>query len=276
MANSPLLFNNTILLPIGGRGQAIGAFNPETGALLWKAGDVDYSPASPILIDVDGQQQLVVFGGDRIVGLDPANGTRAVEPSAPAPTGASTSARRCGRRPITCCCSRPPTAPAAARSSCARPRGKTTVTERWAVNRVRVHIGSIIRVGDTAYMSSGDFGPAFLTAVNVKTGAIAWQDRAFARAQLLYADGKLIVLDEDGTLATRHRVAAGPQGAGARADSREPRVDAADAGRQDPLRARSQDHCGLRPQLNLRRNRSRYFESIRGLRSPRHGVRWPG
>ena len=29
---------------------------------------------------------------------------------------------------------------------------------------------------------------------------MAWQDRAFARAQLLYADGKLIILDEDGTL----------------------------------------------------------------------------
>jgi outer membrane protein assembly factor BamB len=50
-------------------------------------------------------------------------------------------------------------------------------------------------------MSSGDFGPAFLTALNIKTGAIAWQDRGFARAQLLYADGKLIILDEDGTLA---------------------------------------------------------------------------
>ena len=36
---------------------------------------------------------------------------------------------------------------------------------------------------------------------DMKTGTIAWQDRSFARAQLLYADGKLIVLDEDGTLA---------------------------------------------------------------------------
>ena len=27
-----------------------------------------------------------------------------------------------------------------------------------------------------------------------------WQDRAFSRAQLLYADGKLVILDEDGTL----------------------------------------------------------------------------
>ncbi len=57
MANSPLLFNNTILLPIGERGQALGAFNPDTGALLWKAGHATYSPASPMLIDVDGQKQ---------------------------------------------------------------------------------------------------------------------------------------------------------------------------------------------------------------------------
>ena len=53
---------------------AVGAFNPETGALLWKGGDVQYSPASPVLITVDGQQQLIIFGGDRIAGLDPAGG----------------------------------------------------------------------------------------------------------------------------------------------------------------------------------------------------------
>ena len=101
-------------------------------------------------------------------------------------------------------------------------------------------------------MSSGDFGPAFLSAVNVKTGAIAWQDRAFARAQLLYADGKLIVLDEDGTLGL---ATVSPQGLKvlARAPSpREPRVDAADAGRQDAVRARSQDDRGLRSRLTLR------------------------
>lgn len=48
--------------------------------------------------------------------------------------------------------------------------------------------------------SSGDFGPAFLTAVDVNTGKVIWQDRTFARAQLVYADGKLVILDEDGTL----------------------------------------------------------------------------
>jgi len=40
----------------------------------------------------------------------------------------------------------------------------------------------------------------WITAVELKTGKILWQDRSFARSQLLYADGKLIILDEDGTL----------------------------------------------------------------------------
>jgi hypothetical protein len=78
--------------------------------------------------------------------------------------------------------------------------GKTTVTEKWAQQRIRVHISTIIRIGDTAYTSSGDFGPGLLSAINVKTGAVNWQDRAFARAQFLFADNKLVVLDEDGNL----------------------------------------------------------------------------
>jgi outer membrane protein assembly factor BamB len=199
MANSPLLFNNAVLLPIGDRGQALGAFNPDTGALLWKAGHANYSPASPIVIDVDGQKQAVLFGGDRIVGLDPSSGAElwnhehrtdwGLNISTPVWNPADhlllfSSAYGTGSRAL----------------ELRQAAGKTTVREIWAISRVRVHIGSIIRVADTAYMSSGDFGPAFLTAVNATTGAIAWQDRAFARAQLLYADGKLIVLDEDGTL----------------------------------------------------------------------------
>ncbi|HYE85759.1 MAG TPA: PQQ-binding-like beta-propeller repeat protein [Vicinamibacterales bacterium] len=200
MANSPLLFNNTIFLPIGDRGQALGAFNPDTGALLWKSGHVTYSPASPTVIDVDGQKQIVLFGGDRIAGIDPANGTElwnhphrtdwGLNISTPVWDPAAhlllfSSAYGTGSRAL----------------ELRQHSGKTAVRELWAVSRVRVHIGTIIRVGDTAYLSSGDFGPAFLTAVNTKTGAIAWQDRAFARAQLLYADNKLIILDEDGTLA---------------------------------------------------------------------------
>jgi hypothetical protein len=40
-----------------------------------------------------------------------------------------------------------------------------------------------------------------MSAVELKTGKIAWRRRGFVKAQLLWADGKIILADEDGTLA---------------------------------------------------------------------------
>jgi len=196
---SPLLYNGTIIVTLGGPAQAVAAFNQQTGALVWKSGSSEQAPASPMLIDVDGQQQLIVFGGDRVVGTDPSNGRTlwshphktswGLNISTPVWSPADhllfvSSAYDTGSRAI----------------ELHQAAGKTTATEKWFNNRMRVHIGTVIRLGDYAYGSSGDFGPAFITAVDMKTGKVAWQDRSFSRAQLLYADGKLIVLDEDGNL----------------------------------------------------------------------------
>jgi len=177
----------------------MAAFNQQTGALVWKAGDFEPSPASPLLIDVDGQQQLVLFAGDRVAGFDPASGRTlwshphrtdyGLNISTPVWSPADhllfvSSAYGTGSRVI----------------ELTQSAGRTRATEKWFSNRMRVHIGTVIRIGNYVYGSSGDFGPAFLTAVDVTTGKVAWQDRSFSRAQLLYADGKLIILDEDGTL----------------------------------------------------------------------------
>jgi outer membrane protein assembly factor BamB len=196
---SPLAYDGTVIVTLGGPDQAVAAFNQQTGALVWKGGSGEVSPASPILIDVDGQPQLVVFAGDRVIGMNPSNGqTLWTHPhktdyglniSTPVWSPADhllfvSSAYSAGSRAI----------------ELHQSGGKTLATEKWFSNRMRVHIGTVIRLGDYAYGSSGDFGPAFITAVDMRTGRIAWQDRSFSRAQLLHADGKLIVLDEDGHL----------------------------------------------------------------------------
>jgi len=196
---SPILHNGLVIVTMGGPDQAVAAFDAQTGKLAWKGGYFVWAPASPILIDVDGQTQLVVFGGDIISGMDPATGRTlwshphktdwGLNISTPVWSAAdhllfASSAYGTGSRAL----------------ELRQKGGKTAVTEKWASNRMRVHIGTVIRVGDYVYGSSGDFGPAFISAVDMKTGSIAWQDRSFARAQLLYADGKLVVLDEDGTL----------------------------------------------------------------------------
>ena len=79
--------------------------------------------------------------------------------------------------------------------------GRTTAEEVWATNRRRVHFSNAIRIGELVIGSSGDFGPAFLVAMDVATGEEVWRERRFARAHMVYADGKLVIIDEDGDLA---------------------------------------------------------------------------
>jgi hypothetical protein len=66
---------------------------------------------------------------------------------------------------------------------------------------VRIHFGNAVRLGNRIYASSGDFGAAPFAAVDVNTGDTVWRDRSVSRSTLIGADGKLIVLDEDGNLA---------------------------------------------------------------------------
>ena len=198
---SPIAYGETVILTLGGkdRGQGLVAFDRRSGRVAWKGGDFEPGPSSPLLINVDGQDQLVVFHSDGIAGVDPRSG--AVQWNHPHDTSYGlnistpvwgdgnlllvSSAYSGGTRML----------------HLAATGGQTRVSEVWFTNKMRVHMGTIIRVGDRVYASSGDFGPVFVTALDIKSGEIAWQQRGFARANLLYADGKLILLDEDGTLA---------------------------------------------------------------------------
>ena len=78
--------------------------------------------------------------------------------------------------------------------------GRTTVEEAWATNRMRMHFSNALRLDGLVIGSSGDFGPAFLTAMDVESGDEVWRERGVARAHLVFADGKLLIVDEDGDL----------------------------------------------------------------------------
>jgi len=196
---SPLGYNNTVILTLGGPGQALIAFNQKNGSIAWKNQSLDMSPSSPLIINVDGQDQLVAFMGKEIVGLDPNNGELLWSHGHVTDWGLNISTPVWGNDNLLFLSSAYNGGSRVLKLI--RKGGKTTVEELWFQRRLRVHHGTAIRIGDYVYASSGDFGPAFLSAVNVKTGEIAFQDRSFPKSNFLYADGKLIILDEDGNLA---------------------------------------------------------------------------
>jgi outer membrane protein assembly factor BamB len=198
-SGSPLAWKDTVIMKVGGAGHAVMAFNQRDGKVVWQKQDFRNSPSSPLIIKVDGQDQLVAVMSDEAIGLNPDSGdllwthphstSWGLNISLPLWTGDNTlfvsSAYNGGCMAL----------------QLHVVNGKTVVKELWTTNRMRVHIGNLLRIGDTLYGSSGDFGPAPLTALDAKTGKLLWQDRTFPKAALLYADGKLIVVDEDGNLA---------------------------------------------------------------------------
>jgi outer membrane protein assembly factor BamB len=202
-ATSPILYGDTVIALVGGPDHGVVAFRQSDGGVVWKTPDFpdDIAPASPLLITLDSEEQLVVTSGDGVHGFNPKSGALIWSHQFPTRSGVNitsplwspqdrvlvlSAAYDGGTRAV----------------QLTRAEGRTTARELWFNGRMRVHFGNIVRVGDHYFGSSGDFGPSFLTAVHAATGQLAWQDRTFSKASFLeLADGRAILLDEDGTLA---------------------------------------------------------------------------
>ena len=62
---------------------------------------------------------------------------------------------------------------------------QTTATELWSSNRLRLHHGNAMRIGDAIYFSSGGKGSqAILSAVDARSGKILWQERSIEKGDV--------------------------------------------------------------------------------------------
>ncbi len=198
-AVSPLAYNNTVIATAGGDGQSVMAFNQSDGSLVWKNGDFLIAPSSPILIELEGETQLVVVGGQTVNGLNPNTGE--ILWSHPHDTNGDMNNTTAvwGEDNVLFVSAAYNSGSRGMRLS--KSGDGTEVDELWFSRDMQIMFGSTIRLGDFIYGSSGGFGPAFITALDLRTGTAAWKERGFSRSQLLYADDKAIILDEDGNLA---------------------------------------------------------------------------
>ena len=196
---SPVAYEELIICSVGGPGQSVMAFRQDDGEVVWRSGDFLVSEAPPRLVDLDGQRQVLVLGGGTLNGLDPETGrilwTHPHDPGNDfnfmvplwgddhivfVSSGYKTGSRALQLR---------------------RDGEATRVEELWYDPQLQFMFLNPVRVGTTVYGSDGTFGPAFMTGLDVRTGETLWQERGFARSSLLHADGKTIIMDEDGDLA---------------------------------------------------------------------------
>jgi outer membrane protein assembly factor BamB len=192
-----LPYKDSLIVLAGGTGKAVLKLRQADGRPVWQRHSLKSAHSSPLLIDVDGQPQVAILLADEIVGIDPESGDLLWRHPHRTDNGLAIST--------------PVWAPGnllflstaygggARGLKLTRAGGKTTVQELWYNPRVQVHFGAAIRQDGFVYVSSGQ-GVGILTAVELQTGRVAWQARDFVKAQLLAADGKLVILDEDGAL----------------------------------------------------------------------------
>ena len=196
-SSHPLPYKDSLILLAGGSKHGVLRVRQNDGGVVWSNHRLESAHSSPLLINVDGQQQVALLLAKEIVGIDPETGELLWRHPHPTEYGLAvstpvwadgnllfvSSAYNGGARAL----------------KLGRVGNKTEVRELWYNPRIQSHIGTMIRQGGYVYLSNGQ-NVGLITAVELQNGRIAWQVRDFVKAQMLYADGRLIILDEDGNL----------------------------------------------------------------------------
>ena len=202
-ASSPIAFREMVIVPVGGSGKALMAFQQADGKVAWSKNDFGNVYSSPVLINVQGLEQLAVLLDGALIAVNPHNGDLQWQVPFKADYSIAVATPVFGPDNLLFISSE--YGGGAKVIELKRNALQTTATELWSSNRLRLHHGNAIRIGEAIYFSSGGKGSqAILSAVDVRSGKIHWQERSIEKATFVWADQKLITLDQDGNLMIAH------------------------------------------------------------------------
>lgn len=197
-SSSPLAWGDLVILPVGGPDAGLVAFDQASGRTAWTSTDLRNSFSSPTLVRMAGREQVLTFMADELVSVDPASGDvlwrfphtnswrhNISLPLATADDRLFLSSPEAGARGV----------------RVVQEGESLRVVEEWANRRMQLFHTTAVASDEWVYGSSGVTSPAFLTAIDADTGDIAWKIRGFAKANVVAAGDRLLILDEDGRLA---------------------------------------------------------------------------
>ena len=194
---SPTPYRDTILLQVGGPGQAVMALRQSDGEVVWKSGSFLVSHAPVGLIPVGGRTHAVVFAGQAVVGMDPDTGR--VLWAHPHDAGNDFNFQIPHYDPETGVLFFSSGYIGGSQAIRLVPDGDIVHTEAlWEDRRLRFTFLNVLRIGGFIYGTSGQGAAAILTATYLETGETAWRERGFSRATMVYGDLSLVRLSPSG------------------------------------------------------------------------------
>jgi outer membrane protein assembly factor BamB len=200
-AGSPLVEDGRVIANVGGKtagkGAGIVAFNADTGAVLWTATDHEASYSSPVSAMFDGQRRAVFLTRNGLVGLDPASGAVVFQRQWRSRSQASVNAAT----PVVVGDMIFVSATYETGAALLRVKG-SQLAELWSGDEILSnHYATSVYYNGFLYGFHGrqEYTPS-LRAVELKTGAVKWNEDKFHAGTVLLAGDRLVILRQNGEL----------------------------------------------------------------------------
>lgn len=190
ISESPLIIGEKLLVNAGGPNASIVALNKKDGSVIWKSQSdmAGYSSAMPV--KVGDTTQVVFFTHQRALALDLNDGKllwdypRAANDVA----NVATPVIRGNRVFIS--------SDYGTGAGMVEIKADGKAQEVYFTKDMRNHHSSSVLIGDYLY----GFSSSILTAMKFDTGEVAWRDRSVGKGSLVFADGHLYCLSENGVV----------------------------------------------------------------------------
>jgi outer membrane protein assembly factor BamB len=190
ISESALVDGEKLIVTPGGSKGGVVALNKMTGKLLWKAQTDGAGYSSPIIVESGGTKQYVTLTSKAAVGVAAKDGELLwrYDKVSNRTANIATPIYKDGMIFVSTDYG----------TGCAllKVNDKGSAQEVYFNKDMRNHYSSSVLVGDYLY----GFSSQILTAMNFKTGDVAWRDRSVGKGSVTYADGMLYVYGEKGTV----------------------------------------------------------------------------
>jgi len=204
-SSSPISYRDTIITLVGGKDRGAVAFDKRDGSVAWKGLSFENSYSTPTIMNILGEDHLVAFMATEVVGADPNTGELrwwyAIRNQYPQ--------NICLPIQVDDDLVFISTLEAGSRGLKVVKRDAFDVEEVWSSRRFQCFYGSSVRFGDYVYGPSGYSAAPLMIAIDARTGDLAWRKRGFALANVIGVGDRLLILDDEGTLAL---ATPGPEG----------------------------------------------------------------